>query len=247
MQQVIRGALKRRARSPARRGRTRVRGPRYRAGQLAGALRPTGTTVDVAGGWFDAGDYLKFSGTATFTDLVLLFTLREYGTRLPSAAALTNEARFGTDWLLKTWDPQRRVLYEQVGSATGTAARSSATMTSGACRSATTATGRRSLRFISHRPVFAANRPGRPSVQTSPGARRRRSRCARRSSGVSDPAYAHRCLVAGQTLYIAAAKSWHGRLAGSVPASYYPESEWRDDMELAAIELYLATVKMMHA
>ncbi len=44
----------------------------------------------------------KFSGTASFTDVMLLFTLREYGARLSGAGALASEARFGTDWLLRT-------------------------------------------------------------------------------------------------------------------------------------------------
>src|SRR5207302_7998475 len=44
--------------------------PRYRGTTLVGGLRPTGRRVNVAGGWFDAGDYLKFTETASFADVL---------------------------------------------------------------------------------------------------------------------------------------------------------------------------------
>lgn len=216
--------------------------PRYRAGELAGPLRPTGTTVDVSGGWFDAGDYLKFGGTASFTDVMLLFTLREYGAKLPGADALMREARFGTDWLLKTWDKKRRVLYEQVGIGDGNG--NSVLGDHDVWRLPQRDDGyhTRSLRFLAHRPVFAANKPGAPVSPNLAGREAAAFALCAQVFRTSDPAYAHRCLLAGQTLYAAAAKSWRGPLAGSEPSSYYAEPGWRDDMELAAIELYLATL-----
>ena len=78
-----------RGRPPQRCERTRVRDPPLPQRAARRDAAGHGTTVDVAGGWFDAGDYLKFSGTASFTDLILLFTLREYGAQLPAAAALS--------------------------------------------------------------------------------------------------------------------------------------------------------------
>jgi endoglucanase len=216
--------------------------PVYRSGRLAGPLRPTGAIVDVAGGWFDAGDYLKFSGTASFTDALLLFTLREYGASLPNRGALAREARFGTDWLLKTWDPRNRVLYEQVGLGDGndTSVLGDHDIWRLPQRDGTYRG--KSLRFIVHRPVFAANRPGSRVSPNLAGREAAAFALCAQVFGASDPAYAHRCLLAGQTLYDAAATRWRGRLAASVPASYYPEGEWRDDMELAATELYLATL-----
>ena len=89
--------------------------PSYRGTTLLGSLVPTGEHVDASGGWFDAGDYLKFVETASFTDVALLYTAREYPTGVSDRAALLAEARYGTDWLLKMWDQSRRVLYFQVG------------------------------------------------------------------------------------------------------------------------------------
>jgi endoglucanase len=57
----------------------------------------------------------------------------------------------------------------------------------------------------------------------------------------SDPVYAHRCLLAGQTIYDQADTHPGPTLLTSVPHAYYTEPEWRDDMALGATELYLAT------
>ena len=243
--QVIPGALKRRAAHLNDASARAYAPPVYRRGQLTGSLQAAGGTVDVAGGWFDAGDYLKFSGTASFTDLILLFTLREYGAKLPAPLALLSEARFGTDWLLKTWDQPRKVLYEQVGLGDGNGGSVLGDHDIWRLPQHDDRYRDPALRFIAHRPVFAANRPGAPISPNLAGREAAAFALCAQIFRVSDQAYARRCLVAGQTLYIAAAKSWSGRLAGSVPASYYSEAEWRDDMELAAIELYLATVKMI--
>jgi endoglucanase len=215
--------------------------PRYRNGRLARPLRATVTSVDLAGGWFDAGDYLKFSGTAAFTDALLLFTLREYGSRLRDSAAIAAEARFGTDWLLKTWNSQHKVLYEQVGLGDGD---SSVVGDHDIWRlpQRDDHFRARSLRYIAHRPVFAANAPGAPVSPNLAGREAAAFGLCAQVFDSSDAAYAHRCLLAGQTLYDAAATRWRGPLAASVPASYYShsESEWYDDMQLGATELYLA-------
>ena len=243
--QVIPGALKRRAAHLNDASARVYATSRLRRGQLTGSLQAAGGTVDVAGGWFDAGDYLKFSGTASFTDLILLFTLREYGAKLRAPLALLSEARFGTDWLLKTWDQPRKVLYEQVGLGDGNGG--SVLGDHDIWRLPQRDDGYRdpALRFIAHRPVFAANRPGAPISPNLAGREAAAFALCAQIFRVSDQAYAHRCLVAGQTLYIAAAKSWQRPARRQRAGSYYSESEWRDDMELAAIELYLATVKMI--
>ena len=107
-------------------------------------------------------DYLKLSGTASFVDTLLLFTLRDYGTKLAAASTLAAEARFGTDWLLKTWDEKRRVLYEQVGIGDGNGGSVLGDHDIWRLPQRDDTYRARSLRFIAHRPVLAANRPGAP-------------------------------------------------------------------------------------
>jgi endoglucanase len=206
-------------------------------------LRPTGGRRDASGGWFDAGDYLKFVQTSSFDDSLLLFALREYPGALP-VDRVRAEARFGTDWLLRMWDGRRGVLYHQVGLGDG---------------NGRTLLGDHDLwrlpqkddglpagpgaptRLLANRPVFAANAPGQ---RVSPNLAGRMAAafalCAQDFAG-SDPAYARRCVLAGRQVFAAADTSPRGPLVTATPHAYYPETEWRDDMALGAIELYLAT------
>jgi len=117
----------------------------------------------ISGGWFDAGDYLKFVETASFTDTLLLWTLRDYGGGLPGRPALGSEARFGLSWLMHMWDQRRRVLYYQVGIGNGNG---STVLGDHDLWRLPQADDHRYERpnapayFIEHRPVFAANPPG---------------------------------------------------------------------------------------
>ena len=57
-------------------------------------------TVDVSGGWFDAGDFLKFTGTTAYATVQMLLSLRSDA----SAADLADEAEVGLAWLERMWD-----------------------------------------------------------------------------------------------------------------------------------------------
>jgi hypothetical protein len=219
--------------------------PRYSAGALAGPLVPTGEHVDVSGGWFDAGDYLKFVETASFTDIALLYTARDYSSGVSSPAALLAEARHGTDWLLKMWNQSRRVLYFQVGIGDGT--RSESILGDHELWRLPQADERGNPKpgspsyLIAHRPVFAANAPGGPISPNLAGRVAAAFGLCAQVFAQSDPVYAHRCLLAGQTIYDQADTHPGPTLLTSVPHAYYTEPEWRDDMALGATELYLAT------
>src|SRR5690348_16804596 len=80
-------------------------------------LSKTGGPVDVEGGWFDAGDYLKFTHTTAYGDALLFAAERALGTRAPST--LDAEAHFGEAWLAKVWNQQTKTLYLQVGIGSG--------------------------------------------------------------------------------------------------------------------------------
>lgn len=69
-----------------------------------GAHPPYKTTqkVDVEGGWHDAGDYIKFTGTTAYMLAVELLALRDHGPAFGEPGkALATELRWGLDWLLK--------------------------------------------------------------------------------------------------------------------------------------------------
>jgi endoglucanase len=56
----------------------------------------------------------------------------------------------------------------------------------------------------------------------------------------SDPAFANRCLLAAEHVFDLANTAPSGNLVTYVPFSFYPETEWRSDLELGAAELYFA-------
>jgi endoglucanase len=217
--------------------------PRYRDGLLVGHLVPSGVRRDVSGGWFDAGDYLKFVYTASFTDVLLLYTARDYSSGVSDPAALLAEARHGTDWLLKMWDPVRRVLYMQVGIGDG----NDKTILGDhdlwrlpqADSHGSSAPGSADY-FETHRPVFASGAPGRPIPPDLAGRTAAAFGLCAQVFAQTDPAYAARCLEAGQTLFDQADTHPRGVIA-SVPRSYYNPRGWRAELELGATELYLAT------
>jgi endoglucanase len=219
--------------------------PRYGGTELAGPLTPTGERADVAGGWFDAGDYLKFVETASFVDIALLYTARDHQSSVSSPGALLAQARHGTDWLLEMWDQARRVLYFQVGIGDGT--KSERILGDHDIWRLPQADERLNSKpgsptyLIAHRPVFAANAPGRPISPNLAGRVAAAFGLCAQVFAQRDPAYAQRCLLAGQTIYDQADGNPHGQLVTSVPFAYYTETEWRDDLELGATELYLAT------
>ncbi len=246
--EVLPGTMRRRPSHLSDASAAVYRIPRYSAGALAGPLVATGEHVDVSGGWFDAGDYLKFVETASFTDIALLYTARDYSSGVSSPGALLAEARHGTDWLLKMWNQSRRVLYFQVGIGDGT--RSESILGDHELWRLPQADERGNRKpgspayLIAHRPVFAANAPGGPISPNLAGRVAAAFGLCAQVFASSDPAYAQRCLLAGQTIYDQANTHPSGRLVTSVPFAYYTETEWRDDMELGATELYLGTAAL---
>jgi len=219
--------------------------PRFRTDHLVGGLAPTRTRVDVSGGWFDAGDYLKFTETASFADVAMLVALRDYGGGVPDPSSLRREARFGIDWLMKMWDARRGVLYDQVGLGDGNGhiLGDHDVWRLPVSNSRPVSRPSRSY-FLYRRPVFAANAPGH---RISPNLAGRTAAalglCAQVFAG-QDPGYARRCLTAGEQIYERADTAPRGPLVTAQPYAYYPEVEWHDDMELGGAELYLAVRRL---
>src|SRR5262249_32627367 len=93
------------------------------------------------------------------------------------------------------------------------------------------------FRFIRHRPVFRAGAPGAP---VSPNLAGRDAAAFALCFQVFDgtrPTLAGRCLRAAEHIYALADTSPKGPLLTTIPFDFYPETEWRDDLELGASEL----------
>jgi endoglucanase len=248
--EVLRGALHR-APSHLRDASAAVYAqPTYRGDILLGTLTPTGGRIGASGGWFDAGDYLKFVETGSFSDLALLFALRTYPAGLANRAGLQREVRFGTDWLMRMYDPTSHVLYYQVGIGDGNGR---TILGDHDLWRLPQADDRRkpapgsSTHYASYRPVFAAGAPGAPISPNLAGRLAAAFALCAQVFAASDPTYAHRCLSDGQLIYGQADPNPRGALLTTSPHAYYNEPEWRDDMQLGATELYLATQQAIAA
>ena len=104
--------------------------------EIAAPLTKIGGPVDVEGGWFDAGDFVKFTHASSYSLSEMLYTQR---TLERSNALLAAETRHGLEWLDKVWDEKAKFSTPRSGSAPAArSSGSSATTMSGDCRRPTT-------------------------------------------------------------------------------------------------------------
>jgi endoglucanase len=102
-------------------------------------LTSTGKVIDASGGWWDAGDYMKYVETISYTVALQEIGIRDFPSQMgsgaprnppappasisyagnaagaPSSSDFSNEAEFGIRFLMKMWDDKTRTLYYQVG------------------------------------------------------------------------------------------------------------------------------------
>ncbi|GER43660.1 endoglucanase 1 [Striga asiatica] len=72
--------------------------------------------VDLSGGYYDAGDNVKFGLPMAFTTTLLAWSVIEFGNSMRSQVGPAKDAvRWGTDYLLKAATAERDALYVQVG------------------------------------------------------------------------------------------------------------------------------------
>lgn len=212
-----------------------------RNSDVIGTLRRVGGSTDASGGWFDAGDYLKFVQTASYVEAIMLTGIRDHPTQLGAesrSSSFLAEARFGLDWLRRMWNDPTRTLYYQVGVGDGNGAilgdhdvwrlpQVDDTLTA------------RSERYLTHRPVLRAGPPGSPISPNLAGRLAADFALCFQVYRRTERAYADACLRDAEHVF-ALASTHPGSLLTTSPHDYYPETEWRDDMELGATELYFA-------
>lgn len=214
------------------------------SGRFSGDLTPLGVTVNAAGGWWDAGDYLKFVQTTSYTVDLMLLGVRDFPNQMGAGSAtsdFTAEAKFGADWLLRMWNDSTQTLYYQVGIGSGNSATIGDHDIWRLPQADDTYGGTSPLyRYIRNRPVFRAGPPG---SLISPNLAGRDAAALAEAFQVfegSDPAFAASCLLAAEHIFDLANTAPSGNLLTAIPFSFYPETEWRDDLELGATELYFA-------
>ncbi len=204
---------------------------------LLGDLTPLGPRIDASGGWWDAGDYIKGVETISYTTALLLHGVREFPSQLGSYSA---EAKFGTDWLLRMWDDSTKTFYYQVGLGDGNAnIAGDHDLWRLPQEDDNYGGGDPLYRYIRNRPVFAAGPAGAPISPNLAGRDAAAFATCFQLYGKSDSAFATRCLAAGEHIFDLANTS-PGQLTTYSPFDFYPETEWRSDLELGATELYFA-------
>jgi endoglucanase len=214
------------------------------SGRFSGDLSPLGIRRDASGGWWDAGDYLKFIQTTSYTVDLLLAGVRDFPAQMGSSSTTSNftaEARFGTNFLLRMWDDSTSTLYYQVGIGSGN---SSITGDHDIWRlpQADDSFGGTDprYRYIRNRPVFRAAAPGSPISPNLAGRLSAAFAECYQVYKVTRPSLAARCITSAEHVYDLADTSPSGNLLTVIPFSFYPEDEWQSDMELGATELYFA-------
>ncbi|XVV02366.1 glycoside hydrolase family 9 protein [Actinosynnema sp. CA-248983] len=205
--------------------------------ELAEPLKPLGHTVDVEGGWFDAGDFVKFTHATAYSTASMLFAHRA-----EPKDALRAEAEFGLRWLDKVWDAESGVLHAQVGIGTGSEKHGflgdhDVWRLPEDDDKLTVAPGDEKY-FIKHRPVFRANQPGERISPNLVG--RVTASFALAAQLERDPRTARRYLDQAASLFARAKTTDVGELVTAFPHAYYPEDSWADDMEFGATQLALA-------
>lgn len=228
------------------------------SGRFSGDLTPatfngSQVVINAAGGWWDAGDYLKFVQTASYTVGLMLTGVRDFPNQMGSGSTNSNftaEAKFGLDWLQSMWDDNNKIFYYQVGIGNGNAQTISdhdiwrlpqADDNYGGCTSL--------YRYICHRPVFVNPASLNSSGQIQAGALISPNLAGRMAADfalcyhayqTSNTTYANQCLLSAEHIFDLANTTPSGNLLTVIPFSFYPEAEWRDDMEWGATELYFA-------
>jgi glycosyl hydrolase family 9/cellulase-like Ig domain-containing protein len=201
------------------------------------SLRRIAGPVDAEGGWVDAGDFIKFEHTTAYAAALLFIARRELGAGAPPA--LEPEARFGLAWLDKAWQDDGSLLL-QVGIGSGNA-RGTFNGDHDVWRlpEADDTLRGRANRYLRHRPVFRANAPGTPLPPNLAGRTAAAFALAAQLDATADPARARAELATAAEIYAAAKTTGvrAGDVATALPHAFYPESSWRDDLELGGAEL----------
>ncbi|MDQ1465315.1 MAG: endoglucanase, partial [Actinomycetota bacterium] len=209
------------------------------------------TKVDAEGGWYDAADFLKFTHTNAYGDVLLYASQRALGSSAP--ATLKTEAQFGETFLDKMWSMSTKTLYSQVGIGGDNGDDTHDPTFLGdhdlwrLPQADTTDTDPLDRYAATSRPVFRAAPPGQPISPNLVGRVSAAFALAAQVDAKTDRARAEYEYTEATSLYaMADTASPPDPLVTADPFGFYPESSWHDDMELGAAEIALASQSLGH-
>jgi endoglucanase len=241
---IVRGILDRKPSHLADRRATVYDTPVFKGDggdEIAAPLKPVGGPVDVEGGWFDAGDFVKFTHATAYSLSELLYTQRDLRR---GDEALAAESRVGLKWLDKMWDERTGTLYAQVGIGTGSEEFNflgdhDVWRLPEADDALQVKPGDPEY-FIKHRPVFRASAPGGLVSPNLAGRVAASFALAAQLEAKRNPRLARHYLNEGASIFALAKTTDVGELITAFPHAYYPEDSWQDDLEFGAVQLALA-------
>jgi len=197
-------------------------------GPVAGSLVPN------AGGWHDAGDYLKFLGEESSTALLMLEGFLHAPAKFEDADGngipeVLEEARIGLEWFQVMWDSSNDVLYHQVSKGSD----DHYPWRLPEVDDSDPDPAKSMRKTFACQPGKGANFAGRTSAALALGARI----FGDVNASYHDAAFAVSCQVAAEELYVYGT----GRPQVQNPPGGGFEGSWKDDIGLAAVELYSLT------
>ncbi len=195
-------------------------------GVFKGELQSLGETIDAAGGWWDAGDYLKFVQTTSYAVALQLIGVRDFPGQLGASAGASDfagEARFGVEWLLRMWNDSTRTLYYQVGIGSGNGeVVGDHDIWRLPQQDDTYGGSDPRYRYIRERPVFRAGPPGSPVSPNLAGRDAAAFALCFQVFAATDPELASRCLLAGEHIFELADTDPQGNLLTALPVRLLP-------------------------
>jgi endoglucanase len=198
-------------------------------------LTPTGAVIDATGGWWDAGDYMKYVETTSYTIALQEIGIRDFPNQMgsgapfdppapphsvswagsaagaPRSSDFDPEARFGIDFLLKMWDDNTKTLYYQVGNSQdwdNFNLLSDYDIWRLPQYDDNWNGCDAGARFICHRPVFVAGAAGAPISPNLAGRLAADFAVCYQLNRDSDPALANRCLKNAEDIFALADTSF---------------------------------------
>ena len=220
-------------------------------GNFKGSLAKyaTGLRINATGGWFDAGDYLHFTETTSYTVAMMLQAIESFPAQVGQHARVSfdNEALFGLDFLRKMWNERTRTLYLQVGTgeANSTYFADHDIWRLPQADDHYQGSNPR-YQYIRHPPVFLAGKPGSLISPNLAGKLAADFALCYRVFRPTHESVANSCLRSAETIYAMASTRWKGPLETVLPEDFYPETSWKDDMMLGGTELALALHDTRH-
>lgn len=198
-------------------------------------LTPTGAVINGSGGWWDAGDYMKYVETTSYTVALQEIGIRDFPRQMgpdapinpatppdsisysgnafgaPFSSNFEPEAAFGIDFLLKMWDDSTKTLYYQVANSQdwdNFDLLSDYDIWRLPQADDNWDSCDASARFICHRPVFVAGPAGSPISPNLAGRLTADFAVCYQLNRWSNPSLANRCLKNAEDIFALAGTSF---------------------------------------